>query len=80
MVVGWAVGGGGAGGLTAVFDGRVDLLQVQGTGSLVATVETQTVGISGPGTNLEGELGTVGDGLHTRDTLGAANICGRVSD
>jgi hypothetical protein len=46
----------------------------------VATVETQTVGISGPGTDLKGEQGTVGDGLHTRDTLGAANICWGVSD
>lgn len=40
----------------------------------MATVETQTVGVSGPGADLKGEKRTVGDRLHTGDTLGAADI------
>lgn len=54
--------------------GIADLLQVDGTGTLVAGVKTLLGRVRGPSADLKGKNRTVLDGLDARDTLGATSI------
>lgn len=55
--------------LTSVVDGRVNLLQIDGTGTLVARVNGTLLGVAAVGAPLEGQGSTVVDGNDTRVAL-----------